>query len=145
MDCLSPPSANPPAISNDFKYRRTFKCPRHVDHDLENVEWTNSGGLPRRRIRVKVHQPSSESPELATDPTLHRLRRTKKPEHVTPAFSRGLPNNGTIELEDDEEWSEFYDEEEDDEEGNQVIQRLPTRTVKLDFVERVKAMRYVYI
>lgn len=141
MDCLSPPSANPPAISNDFKYRRTFRCPRHVDHDLENLEWTSSSGLLQRRTRVKDERYSPGKTTLGADPALHRLRQAKKPEIVTPAISRGLPNNGAIDLEDDEDWSEFYDEDEEDDEGNQVVQRLPTRTVKLDFIERVKNIR----
>ncbi len=91
---------------------RTWKCPAHADDLL-------------------VQLPSALYPA-------HRFRRVKGDKGVRPAFSRGLVNNGFIEVDDDGE--------SDDESGWQDVKsfghvyRLPSAGIMLDFFSRYAAL-----
>ncbi|KLU83523.1 hypothetical protein MAPG_02580 [Magnaporthiopsis poae ATCC 64411] len=87
---------------------RTWRCPAHVD-DLLAV------------------MPATLAPA-------HKRRRVKGASAIRPAYSRGLKNNGYIEIEDDD-----YD---DAQASNMLVsadQRLPARGLVLDFVDSVRS------
>ena len=84
-----------------------WKCPAHFDQDLLNFK--NPGG-----------------------DRVFKVRRPKHPRIVDSALSRGLINNGLVEV-----GSDPADEEEDmDVPG--LIYRVPEKSVKLDFIDRCR-------
>lgn len=112
LDCLDPPLANPPAVSQNGKKVHDWMCPLHADQELRKIET----GLLNRR-------------------TIH-LRRPKIPKIVQTALTRGSRNNGIIEVADDssdDSDSEFY---ELDDGG--TVYKLPAQGIKLDFIDKVK-------
>lgn len=107
LDCLDPPLANPPAISST----RPWKCPCHIDDLLEFV-------------------PGALGPA-------HRFRRVKGRSAIKPALSRGIKNDGHVEVEpamSEDETKDFF---EDREYGR--VYMLPEKGIILDFISR-----YVY-
>lgn len=88
---------------------RQWKCPLHVDDLLLKL-------------------PAQLAPA-------HRFRRVKGSSAIRPAVSRGIRNNGHIEIEnapsDDEESPQFYEQREYD----QVL-KLPEQAIKLDFISK---------
>ncbi|KAH9210761.1 hypothetical protein DL95DRAFT_465518 [Leptodontidium sp. 2 PMI_412] len=97
---------------------RQWRCPAHVD-DLLAI-------LP------------------ATLAPAHRFRKIKGASVIKPAVTRGLKNNGHIEIEndpsEDEEEQGFYELREF---GH--VYKLPEISIKLDFISRVKQMRGKYV
>jgi len=115
LDCLDPPLANPPARTWEGKKVHDWMCPLHIDHDLRNVDVSMLA--PRR----KVH-----------------LRRPRNPKVIDTSLTRGLRNNGIVDVldeESDDSESEFYDLETADE---AVVFRMPASGIKLDFIDKVK-------
>ncbi|KAL6698732.1 hypothetical protein J3F84DRAFT_233181 [Trichoderma pleuroticola] len=90
---------------------KTWRCPAHVDDVLGDV------------------------PPLAP---AHRFRRVKGGQIITPAFSRGIRNNGHIELDwaDDPEESDRSGWRDPDSFGKTY--RLQAKGVVLDFIEQLR-------
>lgn len=119
LDCLDPPAANPPRKSLDGKVIYEWLCPLHIDHDLRQVDVAMLNPYKRRR-------------------TVH-LRKPRNATLKEPALTRGVRNNGIIEVVNDESdtESEFYDEDRDE----NVTYKMPASGIKLDFLDRVKRGR----
>ncbi|KAL8681570.1 MAG: hypothetical protein Q9186_002310 [Xanthomendoza sp. 1 TL-2023] len=101
LDCVDPPLASAPK-----KFGKSiWKCPSHVDSEI---------AVPR-----------------SASGKTYKIRRPKDPRVIVPALTRGIKNNGMIEIEDDE-----ISEEEDQPPG--TIFLIPARTVKLDFISKFK-------
>jgi hypothetical protein len=111
LDCLDPPLANPPPVSTDGKTKRYWRCPLHVENDLELLgdRLLNEGETRN-----------------------HRIRKVKNPTVVKPDIQRGNVNNGVIEVLN-------ADEELAPEDG--VVYALNAKAVVLDFCERAKRRR----
>ncbi|GJN77519.1 hypothetical protein PLIIFM63780_001010 [Purpureocillium lilacinum] len=90
---------------------KTWRCPAHVDDILIEV------------------------PSLAP---AHRFRKVKAAQAIAPALSRGLKNNGHIEI----EWSEEADDADDsgwpDAQSFGRTYKLPAKGVVLDFIEQLR-------
>lgn len=116
LDCLNPPRAKAPT-RNDHN---AWRCPNHVEHDLQFVDAIE---LTSSRQREHLHP-------------YHRIRKPAKHLVVDTHLQRGVPNNGLVDV--------YYDEESEDEfdvfdqEQNGTILRLPATGIKLDFIEKVK-------
>lgn len=140
LDCCDPPLANPPHISFDASQRDAWKCPRHIDHDLR------SGLLVQNDLSADDHDVEMGNTAPFVRIT-RRVRVRKQSEYVEPTFSRGMRNNGLIEITNDPD-------DDTDGEGNYVfgdndskdlsskIFRVPEKGVVLDFISKVK--RYVH-
>ncbi|OHW93597.1 PHD-finger domain-containing protein [Colletotrichum incanum] len=89
---------------------RTWRCPMHVDDLLAE--------LPKQLAPA------------------HRFRKIKGAPAITPAFSRGMKNNGVIEIEEEES-------EEEETGWNDVktfgrVYKLPAKGVVLDFISQLR-------
>ncbi|KAL8775386.1 MAG: hypothetical protein Q9209_000394 [Squamulea sp. 1 TL-2023] len=102
LDCVDPPLASAPKKFG----KGTWKCPNHVDSDI---------AVPRS----------------ATGKT-YKIRRPKDPRIIQTSLTRGIKNNGVIEIEDE------ISEEEDQPPG--TVFRIPPRAIKLDFITKVKQL-----
>ncbi|KAL8914503.1 MAG: hypothetical protein Q9171_000856 [Xanthocarpia ochracea] len=100
LDCIDPPLASAPKKSG----KGTWKCPNHVDSDVV-------------------------VPRSASGKT-YKIRRPRDPRVIQSALTRGIKNNGIIEIEDE------ISEEEDQPPG--TIYRIPAMAIKLDFFAKVK-------
>ncbi|ORY13294.1 hypothetical protein BCR34DRAFT_481188 [Clohesyomyces aquaticus] len=146
LDCLDPPLANPPFIGLEATTRDAWKCPRHIDHDYR------SGQVMQHDLNAL----NSLDVEMQDAPSVTRVyRKVRKPKNPTvyePTFSRGIRNNGIIEVINDEN-------DDTDGEGNYVFRtapregldeetdqfaklfRVPEKGIMLDFIEKVKSSR----
>lgn len=139
LDCVDPPLANPPHISLEASQRDAWRCPRHIEHDLR------SGLLLQNDLSSKDGDSEmADAAPVARVP--RRVRVRKQPEYVESTFSRGMRNNGLIDITndpDDDTDGEgnyvFGDNESKD--VNSKIFRVPEKGLILDFVSKVK--RYV--
>jgi hypothetical protein len=140
LDCLDPPLANPPNISLEASTRDAWRCPRHIEHDLR------SGLLvPKDLNEPDDDVEMADAASVAQVP--RKIRKLKNPEVVEPTFSRGMRNNGLIEIindpEDDTDGEGNYLFHPDDpRDPNSRVYRIPERGVVLDFLSKVK--RYVH-
>ncbi|KAF2477945.1 uncharacterized protein BDR25DRAFT_321095 [Lindgomyces ingoldianus] len=146
LDCLDPPLANPPFIGLEATHRDAWKCPRHIDHELR------SGQVLQNDLNT-VNSVDIEMEDVA--PVTRVARKIRKPRIPTvyePAFSRGVHNNGLIEIIND-------DGDDTDGEGNYIFStrprdgldeetdqfaklfRVPEKGLVLDFIDRVKNSR----
>lgn len=138
LDCVDPPLANPPHISLEASQRDAWKCPRHVDHDLR------SGLLVQHDLSSTEHDA-----EMSNAPVVRvarRVRVRKHSEYIEPTFSRGMRNNGLIEITNDPDddtdgEGNYVFGDNDPKDINSKIFRVPEKGVILDFVSKVK--RYV--
>lgn len=100
-----------PPMANPPPMNRLWKCPCHIDDLLATV-------------------PGTLGPA-------HRFRKIKGASTIKPAISRGLRNNGHIEIEnalsDEEDDGGFYEQREY---GH--VYKLPEEGVKLDFISRLR-------
>ncbi|KAH8621652.1 hypothetical protein IG631_23739 [Alternaria alternata] len=139
LDCVDPPLANPPHISLEASQRDAWRCPRHIEHDLR------SGLLLQNDLSSKDGDSEmADAAPVARVP--RRVRVRKQPEYVESTFSRGMRNNGLIDITNDPD-------DDTDGEGNYVfgdnvsknvnskIFRVSEKGLILDFVSKVK--RYV--
>jgi hypothetical protein len=98
-----------PPMAKEPAPGRVFRCPAHVDDLLATIP-------------------------LALGPT-HRFRKIKGQPIIKPAISRGIKNNGHIEVElepsDDEKDLGLYEKTE-----YGKVYRLPELGIKLDFVSQ---------
>ena len=122
LDCLDPPAAMfQGRVGINGKPLGEWMCPNHVDHELLGTD------------------PCSRSyGRLATGNGTQRtmkIRRPRNPKIITPALSRGIVNNGRIEIE-----NEMSDDDHDlfDHHEFGAIYRLPEKGIKLDFVDKMK-------
>ena len=116
LDCLDPPLAVAPQRSKANPSKPVWMCPRHVDPELNNIDPT-------------VNILNKDRPEKS------RKLKIRKPRNalvVDTALSRGVKNNGLIEI---------INEPSDDEANLSKppnLFRAPERGFKLDFIDRVK-------
>ncbi|KAF2012055.1 hypothetical protein BU24DRAFT_435490 [Aaosphaeria arxii CBS 175.79] len=137
LDCCDPPLANPPHISLESSTRDAWKCPRHVDHDLR------SGQLKQQDLNHIESDDDTVMVDMDFDDRVSRkVRRPKKASLIEPTFSRGIRNNGLVEIINDPD-------DDTDGEGNYVFEdlnsktfRIPEKGVILDFIDKVKHNRY---
>lgn len=140
LDCVDPPLANPPHISLDASHRDAWRCPRHIEHDLR------SGLL----VQKDLNEPGHDVEMVDAAPVgrvARKIRKPREPEVIEPTFSRGMRNNGLIEImndpDDDTDGEGNYVFSRDDPKDlNSKVFRVPERGVILDFVSKVK--RYVH-
>lgn len=137
LDCLDPPLANPPNISLDATQRDAWRCPRHIEHDLR------SGQLYQNDLNDDVDM--ADAAPVAR--VARKVRKRKHPDIVQPVFSRGMRNNGLIEVindsDDDTDGEGNYVFGPDDPKDlNSKVFLVPEKGVILDFVSKVK--RYVH-
>lgn len=136
LDCVVPPLANPPHISLEASQRDAWRCPRHLEHDLR------SGLL----VQKDLNEPDDDVEMGDAAPAVRvarKVRLRKDSEIIEPTFSRGMRNNGLIEIANDPD-------DDTDGEGNYVfgpddakdlnskVFRIPEKGVILDFVSKVK-------
>ncbi|KAK4936800.1 hypothetical protein LTR10_022389 [Elasticomyces elasticus] len=121
LDCVDPPLAVPPRRRADGKPSSSWRCPLHIDHDL--------AALGR--------QAESAPGDLGRVP---RLRKPKSAVLLEVPFHRGFPNNGIIEVELMKDESVFDKTKEVHMEGK--IYRVPEKSIRLDFIDRVKKSWY---
>lgn len=127
LDCLDPPrSTNPKRIVED------------------NIEWTGKGKRKAKKPDIKrwmcpnhvfSDDPNHEAPQGVSRSVGGRIGKIRRPKHATIkdiTLRRGFCNNGLIEILNDP----TDDEKEEDETG--VIWRVPERSIKLDFIDRVR-------
>lgn len=126
LDCLNPPLANPPNRGGlNGKARSSWKCPNHVDHDMDSMNPIQGVGV------------SYDSVGRA-----HRMRRPKNVTIVDTALRRGMKNNGLVEVADESsEESDFSDQEGID----GIVFRIPARGIKLDFIDKVKRYALLFL
>jgi ribosomal protein L37AE/L43A len=110
LDCLDPPLAAPPVKQPSGNPRHTWMCPNHVDHEL-------------RAIDKSVRAAGESNPAGK----VFKLRKPKRAKYIEPAISRGLPNNGLIDI---------INEPSDDE--GPTIFRIAEKGLKLDFITKMK-------
>jgi hypothetical protein len=109
---LDPPLANPPAVSQNGRKVHDWMCPLHADQELRKID---ASVLNRRQF----HQ-----------------RRPRNATVVKSSLTRGLHNNGIIEVltdNSDSSDSEFYEHED-----VPVVYKLPAKGIMLDFIDKVK-------
>jgi len=136
LDCLDPPMANPPHINLESSHRDAWRCPRHIEHDL-------------RSGYVAQHDLNDAQDAVMLDAPVARLgRKVRKPRHpeiVQPTFSRGMRNNGLIDIindpDDDTDGEGNYVFGSEEKDANSHVYRVPEKGVVLDFISKVK--RYV--
>jgi hypothetical protein len=138
MDCCDPPMANPPYISPEATDREAWKCPRHIDHTLR------SGHVLQQDLNPHSEDTDTEEPVFVP----RKVRKPKNPVVVEPAFSRGIRNNGLIEVINDPDYetdgegnyvSRLEREELDESiDQNGKVFRVPEKGIILDFVDKVK-------
>ncbi|KAF2819779.1 hypothetical protein CC86DRAFT_128262 [Ophiobolus disseminans] len=139
LDCVDPPLANPPHIGMEASQRDAWRCPRHIEHDLR------SGLLLQHDLNHL--DDDVEMPDAA--PVVRVARKVRKRKHtkvIEPTFSRGMRNNGLIEIindpDDDTDGEGNYVFGPDDPKDlNSKVFRIPERGVILDFVSKVKSGR----
>ena len=85
-------------------------CPLHVEHDLREMD-------PARQRSF-------------------HMRRPKRAKVVDTALRRGQGNAGVIEVIDDSTSDDESEFEEEPQEG--TVYRLPSKGIKLDFIDKVK-------
>lgn len=139
LDCLDPPLANPPHISLEASQRDAWRCPRHIEHDLK------SGQLFQNDLNGLDDVEMVDAEPVAR--VARKIRKRKHPKVVEPTFSRGLRNNGLIDIindsDDDTDGEGNYVFGPDDPKDlNSKVFRIPEKGLILDFVSKVK--RYVH-
>ncbi|KAF2134660.1 hypothetical protein P153DRAFT_371991 [Dothidotthia symphoricarpi CBS 119687] len=141
LDCLDPPLANPPHISLEASQRDAWRCPRHIEHDLR------SGLL----MQKDLNEPDNDVDMDGVTPLIRvarKIRKPREPEVIEPTFSRGMRNNGLIEIindpDDDTDGEGNYVFGPDDSKDlNSKVFRAPEKGIVLDFVSKVKRARIV--
>lgn len=133
LDCVDPPLANPPHISLEASQRDAWRCPRHIEHDLRS-------GLLLQNDLNGAHD-DVEMGDATFTRVPRKIRRRKNPEIVEPTFSRGMRNNGLIDIINDPD-------DDTDGEGNYTgfevkdlnskVYRVPERGLITDFLSKVK-------
>ena len=136
LDCLNPPMANPPHINLESSHRDAWRCPRHIEHDLR------SGYVAQHDLNDAQDASTSDAPFARLG---RKVRTPRHPEVVQPTFSRGMRNNGLIDIindpDDDTDGEGNYVFGSEEKDVNSLVYRVPEKGVVLDFIDKVK--RYV--
>ena len=118
LECLDPPLAVPPKkIVRNGKTKATWMCPNHTDPLLNDIDPTTN-------------------PENTDRPTTSRRYKIREPKNavtVNSTMTRGVKNNGIIEVIDDPSGDELSTPD-----TPFQIPRLSERGIKLDFIDRIK-------
>ncbi|KAL6717123.1 hypothetical protein ACLMJK_005038 [Lecanora helva] len=122
LDCLDPPLAAPPRLVNKTGAKTLWRCPVHINSQLNNLK-------PRATTLNKDKSIKSRS---------YKLRRPRNAIVRDSTLSRGLKNNGLVEIVNEISDDEISSPRSD---GPLQIFRAPERGIKLDFIDRVKAQR----
>jgi hypothetical protein len=135
LDCCDPPLANPPPISLEAAHRDAWKCPRHVDHDLR------SGLLLQNDL--KATRAGDEDDVFDAGRVPCKIRKPKHPTLVEPTFSRGMRNNGLIEVindpdDDTDGEGNYVFSTDDSKEMSTKVFRVPEKGIIVDFISKVK-------
>lgn len=136
LDCVDPPLANPPHISLEASQRDAWRCPRHIEHDLR------SGLLAQKDLNESAHDVvmDDDAPPVRI---ARKVRMRKDAQVVEPTFSRGIQNNGLINIinnSDDETDGEgnYLFHTDDTKDLNSKVFRVPEKGLVLDFISKVK-------
>jgi len=123
LECLDPPLAVAPKKSKIN--RITWTCPNHIDSLLNDID----------------PQANTSNKDRPTISRRYKIRRPKNAIFVDTALSRGFKNNGLIEVinepSDDETFTLKKYETESPKSLPQLL-RAPEKSLKLDFIDRVK-------
>ncbi|CBY02180.1 hypothetical protein LEMA_P009670.1 [Plenodomus lingam JN3] len=138
LDCVDPPLANPPHISLEASQRDAWRCPRHIENDFR------SGLLLQKDLNEQGHDVEMDDAPPARVP--RKLRMRKDPQIIEPTFSRGIQNNGLIDIindpDDDTDGEGNYVFGTDDAKDlNSKVFRIPEKGLILDFISKVKSGR----
>ena len=132
LDCLDPPLANPPHINLDSAQRDAWRCPRHIEHDLR------SGYV----VQNDLHEHDTAMVDAPVPRLGRKVRKPKHPKVVEPTFSRGIRNNGLIDIindpDDDTDGEGNYVFGTEDKDLNSHVYRVPEKGLVLDFIHKVK-------
>lgn len=139
LDCIDPPLANPPHIGNEASQRDAWRCPRHIEHDFR------SGLLVQKDLNEQDHDVEMEG-DAPPARVPRKLRMRKDAQIVEPTFSRGMQNNGLIDIindaDDDTDGEGNYVFGPDDAKDlNSKVFRVPEKGLILDFISKVKSGR----
>lgn len=125
-DCLDYPRANAHLYTSERNMREEWMCPMHFEQDLKHLD-PLVGDVNESRLRRS-----------------HRVRKPKDPITISvdrlPAPKPGSSNrmrNAMIEVELSESEDEPEFEESSDEEKI-TVNRVPSKSIKLDFISQVK-------
>lgn len=119
LDCMDPPLQNPPFRE---KPGHRWMCPLHVEHDYRWLHETQGG---------KVFQPDSEE----RFPRFPKIRRPVERRLVDARNTLVARKMAMIEVLEEEEG----DSDAGDDDEGQTIYRIPERSLKLDFINKMKA------
>lgn len=126
--------ANPPHINLESAQRDAWRCPRHIEHDLR------SGNVVQNDLNDAQDRVMMDAPRLG-----RKVRKPRHPQVVQPTFSRGMRNNGLVDIindpDDDTDGEGNYVFGNDEKDFNSHIYRIPEKGLVLDFIDKVK--RYV--
>jgi hypothetical protein len=141
LDCLDPPLANPPNISLEASQRDAWRCPRHIEHDLRS-------GLLFQNDLNELDDNTEMVDAAPIARVARKVRKLKNADAIEPTFSRGMRNNGLIDIindpdDDTDGEGNYVFGQGDSKDLNAKVFRVPERGVILDFVSRVK--RYVQL
>ncbi|CAI6334970.1 unnamed protein product [Periconia digitata] len=132
LDCLDPPLANPPHINLESAQRDAWRCPRHIEHDLR------SGSVVQNDLDDAQDCVMMDAPRLG-----RKVRKPRHPQVVQPTFSRGMRNNGLIDIindpDDDTDGEGNYVFGNDEKDFNSHVYRIPEKGIVLDFIDKVKS------
>lgn len=136
LDCLDPPLANPPNISLEASQRDAWRCPRHLEHDLRS-------GLLVQNDLNDLGDDVQMADAAPVARVARKVRKLKNAEAIESTFSRGMRNNGLIDIindpdDDTDGEGNYVFGQGDSKDLNAKVFRVPERGVILDFVSRVK-------
>jgi hypothetical protein len=139
LDCVDPPLANPPHIDLEASQRDAWRCPRHIEHDLR------SGLLLQNDLSSKDGDSEmADAAPVARVPRRVRLRN--RPRYDETTLSRGMRNNGLIDIpndpgDDTDGESNYVFGDNESKDVNSKIFRVTEKGIIHDFVSKVK--RYI--
>jgi len=133
LDCLDPPMANPPHINLESSTRDAWRCPRHIEHDFRSG-YVAQNDLTETKDVVMV--------DASVTRPGRKVRKPRQPKVIEPTFSRGMRNNGLIEIindqDDDTDGEGNYVFNNDEKDTASNVYRLPEKGIMLDFIDKVK-------
>ena len=116
LECLDPPLAVAPPKESKTS-RILWMCPNHVDPLLNDID-------------PKANPSNQDRPTTSRN---YRIRRPKNLTFVNTTLTRGSKNNGLIEVVSDSD-----DDEALTPPASPQYLRIPQRSIKLDFIDRMK-------
>ncbi|KAF2445739.1 hypothetical protein P171DRAFT_272482 [Karstenula rhodostoma CBS 690.94] len=136
LDCLDPPMANPPHINLESSHRDAWRCPRHIEHDFRSGNVTQND-INGAQDAVMVDAPNSRLGR--------KVRKPRHPQVIEPTFSRGIRNNGLIDIlndpDDDTDGEGNYVFGGEEKDSSSSVYRVSEKGLVLDFIDKVKTGR----